>query len=133
MNGIWLDNFQDRIPRQQYSVQLSAGEETGLIITLTSNQCEVVIGFGAVHAFQMLDEGVLLQGADSEQFAAIRDQKFPSTIYEIKNGDFSRFVESQMGHELFSALDHKQYIIVTLNYVISIVTPWEPEITVTQK
>lgn len=133
MNGIWLDHFQGRIPRQQYTVHLSAGEEKGLIVTLESDQCEVVIEFGAVHAVQMLDEGVQLQGEDTEQFAALREQNFPSTIYEIEQGEFGRFVEAQMGSELYQALGCRQYHIVTMNYVICVVSLWEPQITVTEK
>ena len=97
MNGKWIDRFRGAIPRHDYTVQLSAGEETGLVITLKSENATVTVFFGNVQAYQMLDEGVLLQGQDSEQFAYIREQNFPSTIYEIENGDFGRYIESQMG------------------------------------
>ena len=130
MNGKWIDTFLGIIPRNDYTVQLSAGEETGLVVTLKSETTSVTVFFGAVQAFQMLDEGVLLQGNDTAHFAAIRAENFPSTIYEIENGDFSRFIEGQMGHDLYSTLNFRQYTIVTLNYVISIITQWEPEITV---
>ena len=130
MNEIWLDTFHGIIPRCDYAAHLSAGEASGLSIKLESNSAEVTISFGFVHAFQMLDEGVLLQCADSEQFAAIRLQNFPSTIYEIENGSFAGYLEAQMGASLFHDLHCRQYIIVTLNYVISVVASWPPEITV---
>ena len=130
MNGKWIDTFHGLMPRRDYTVNLSAGEENGLTVKLESTDVSVSIYFGAVQAIQMLDEGVLLQGRDSEQFASLRTQNFPSTIYEIENGDFGRFVKSQMGGDLYTALNHKQYTIVAYNYVISVVSPWPPEITV---
>lgn len=133
MNGTWLDTFQGIIPRHDYTVRLSAGEEKGLIVLLESENTSVTITFGAVSAFQMLDEGVLLQGEESEQLAAIRKQNFPSTIYQVKNADFGRFIQVQMGAELYTALQLQQYNIITYNYVISVASPWEPEIAVTQK
>lgn len=133
MNGIWLDSFQGIIPKQTYTTRLSAGEEKGLIVTLESNQCNVIINFGVVQAIQMLDEGVQLNSEDTEQLRILRAQGFPSTIYGIEHGDFGRFVESQMGSELYSALGCRQYNIVTLNYGICIVTLGEPEIRVTPK
>lgn len=133
MNGIWHDTFQGRIPQQKYTAHLSAGEENGLIVTLDSDLFEVTIRFGAVHAFQMLDEGVLLQGEDTEQLRVLREQGFPSTIYEIENGDFGLYVAFNMGTELYRPSNCRQYNIVTMNYVIFVVTCWVPEIRVAQK
>lgn len=130
MNEIWLDTFQGMIPKNIYTVQLSAGEETGLVVALNNENTTVSVFFGNVQAYQMLDEGVLLQGEDSEQFAALREQKFPSTIYEVENGDFGRYIEAQMGRDLYGALNCRQYNLVTYNYVISVVTSWVPEIVV---
>lgn len=133
MNGIWLDKFQGIIPKQTYTAHLSNGEEKGLIVTLDSDLLTVTLNFGAVQAVQMLDEGVLLNGGDTEQLRILRAEGFPNTIYPIENGDFGRFIEAQMGSDLYHALNCRQYNIVTLNYVIFIVSPWEPEITITQK
>ena len=133
MNGNWLDTFRGIIPRQTYTAHLSAGEEKGLIVTLSGDLYEVTINFGAVQAVQMLDEGVLLNGEDTEQLKTLRDQDFPSTLYEIENGNFGHLIETQMGSDLYHALGCRQYNIVTLNYVIFVVSLWEPQITVTQK
>ena len=130
MTEIWLDPFQGIIPRNNYSVLLSDGEESGLVVTLKSEQAAVTIFFGVVRAHQMVDEGVLLHGEDSEQFAALRAENFPSTIYEIENGDFGCYIRAQMGQDLYDFLDCREYIIVTVNYLISVVTTHPPEITV---
>ena len=130
MTEIWLDPFQDIIPQYNYSSQLSDGEESGLVVTLKSEQATVTIFFGVVRAHQMVDEGVLLHGEDSEQFAALRAENFPSTIYEIENGDFGCYIRAQMGQDLYDFLDCREYIIVTVNYLISVVTTHPPEITV---
>lgn len=131
MNGIWLDTFKNVIPVENYSVSLTSGEEAGLTITLIGSMHNVVIDFGITAAIQMLDEGVLLQGEDTPQLQNLRKDHFPSAIYEIKNGDFSRYIESCMGTDIYCAFQYRQYNIVTLNCVISVVTQWEPKITVT--
>lgn len=133
MNGTWHDNFQGIIPRQTYTARLSAGEEKGLVVTLDSDQFEITIRFGAVHAVQMLDEGVQLNGKVTEQLRILRSQGFPSTIYEIENGDFGRFIQSQMGSELYNALGCRQYNMVTLNYVICVASLSKPEISIAAK
>ena len=46
MTEIWLDPFQGIIPRNNYSVQLSDGEESGLVVTLKSEHTTVTIFFG---------------------------------------------------------------------------------------
>ena len=130
MNEIWLDTFQSIIPRNNYSVLLSDGEESGLVVTLKSKHTTVTIFFGVVQAHQMVDEGTLLHSKDSEQFAALRAENFPSTIYEIKNGAFGCCIRAQMGQDLYGFLDCREYIIVTRNYLISVVTTHTPEITV---
>ena len=126
MDGKWIDRFHGIIPPQQYSVALSNGEH-GLIITLTGQEYTITIDFGNTDALQMLDEGTLLQGTDTLQLQQLRTAGFPDTIYEIEDGALGRYILSCMGPELFQ---HKQYNIITLNYVISVVTQWEPEITV---
>ena len=130
MTEIWQDPFQGIIPRNNYSVQLSDGEESGLVVTLKSEHTTVTIFFGVVRAHQMVDEGVLLHGPDSEQFAALRAENFPSTIYEIENGDFGCYIRAQMGQDLYDFLDCREYSIVTRNYLISVITTHPPEITV---
>ena len=52
-------------------------------------------------------------------------------IYKIQNGDFDKFVK-QIGNELYEYLDLKHYIIVTINYVIEVITEWEPRIKVVE-
>ena len=130
MTEIWLDTFQGIIPRHNYSVQLSDGEESGLIVTLKSEHTTTTIFFGAVQAHQMVDEGILLHGQDSEQFATLRAENFPSTIYEIENGDFGCYIRAQMGQDLYDFLNCREYSIVTRNYLISVITTYPPEITV---
>ena len=130
MTEIWLDPFQGIIPRYNYSSQLSDGEESGLVVTLKSEQATVTLFFGVVRAHQMVDEGVLLHGQDSEQFAALRAEDFPSTIYEVENGDFGCYIRAQMGQDLYDFLDCREYSIVTRNYLISVITTHPPEITV---
>ena len=130
MTEIWQDTFQGIVPRNNYSVQLSDGEESGLVVTLKSEQTTVTIFFGVVQAHQMVDEGVMLHGQDLEQFNALRAENFPSTIYEIENGDFGCYIRAQMGQDLYDFLDCREYIIVTRNYLISVVTTHPPEIAV---
>ena len=130
MTGIWLDTFKGIIPAENYSVSLVNGEEKGLTVTLTGSMHKVTIDFGIAASVQMLDEGVLLQGADTPQLQSLREFSFPSTIYEIENGDLGCWLRAYMGDALYTAHNYRQYNIVTLNYVIRVVTRWAPEISI---
>jgi hypothetical protein len=55
---------------------------------------------------------------------------YPSTLYELLDGSFGSCVANSMGADYFRSLNLKQYIIITLNYVIHVVTRWEPELTI---
>ncbi len=131
---IWVDAFSGRVPKQDYTVKLEHGE-SGLRVTLDGNTYRVFLNFGSVDAMQMLEEGVDLNPPEgyelSPSFWAQHQGHFASTIYRIKNGSFSRRMRTIMGEVLFDAVERREYHIVTLNYSISILSQWEPEITVT--
>lgn len=132
MGAHWIDRFQGRIPRKDYQACVENGEEHGLIITLFSKEYDVRLDFGIVEGIQMLDEGVLLNNDDGEwsDIGKLTEQNFPSTIYEIRGGSFGNYIAQSMGCDFFHSMEMKQYNIITLNYVISIVAQYEPEITV---
>lgn len=57
----FLKVFKNKIPKAIYGVALEAGEETGLIVKLISDDCiKVILDFGMVQSFRMIDEGLLL-------------------------------------------------------------------------
>ena len=55
----------------------------------------------------------------------LKKDNYPSTIYEIENGSYSKFI-NEISCGLFDIYEMKQYIIITLNYVIDIATRFEP-------
>ncbi len=132
MSEHWIDRFQGRIPRRNYQARVINGEENGLVINLFSKEYDIRIHFGIVSGIQMLDEGVLLNNEDAEwsDCDSLRDQNFSSTIYEIEDGSFGNYIAASMGDDYFQARKLRQYNIVTLNYVISVVSGDKPEITV---
>lgn len=126
----WVEVFAGKIPKDKYELLLQNGEREGLVITLTSPRRQVSIAFGAVSAVRMLDEGVALDDLfDEDQIAAFRAGGFDNTIYQVVGGEFDRFVKRAAG-ELYDCLPFKHYVIITLNFIVDVITQWEPDITV---
>lgn len=109
---------------------LQNGEEKGLIIKLVSPQCNVLLNFGVVSAFRVLDEGIALNGlfAD-EQIDKFKDTGFANVIYQIIEGDFGGFIQ-QISGGLYEYLKLKHYVVISENYIVEIITEWEPDIQV---
>lgn len=132
----WVDIFPCAIPHQQYDVQLEMGETNGLIINLLSSQFNVTIDFGLVRAVNILDEGIELNKSQSDEndnsLCHFRNEGFQSTIYQILDSAYLRYVKDILGESLFSLYDLRQYSIITRNYVIMVITQEAPVITVHQ-
>ncbi|WP_250228377.1 hypothetical protein [Anaeropeptidivorans aminofermentans] len=124
----WQEVFKDKIPKAKYQVLLENGEEKGLLINLISPEFKIQLDFGVVSVFRMLDEGIALNNLFKDE--AIKDFKalgFTNVIYQITSGEFDNFVEQICGN-LYEYLELKHYVIISNNYVIEIITEWEPEI-----
>lgn len=106
------------------------GEKEGLVITLMSAMHKVYINFGAVSAVRMLDEGIVLNDLfNDEQIRVFRNKGFDNTIYQITNGEFDNFVK-KTGGGLIDCLNFKHYVVISLNFVVEIITEWEPDIVI---
>jgi len=126
----WIEIFKGVIPNDTYTAEVKSGEEVGLIVTLESKENLVTLDFGAVSAFRVIDEGMILQGAfDDSEVENLKKNNFSNKIYKIENGDFGKSVKKMYG-ELYDILGYEHYLIVTLNYVIEITSQWKPEIKV---
>lgn len=129
----WNEIYEGIIPIGEYLVEITNGEEKGLIIKLESIVNLVKIDFGEVQAIRVFDEGILLQGIFKEsEVGKFKENNFPNTIYRIVNGEFENSVRKISG-EIYDILNLKHYVIITLNYVIEIISQWEPEIKVNIK
>lgn len=93
----------------------------------------VELDFGAISSYRIVDEGFLLSECEivipDEFVKKYKPIQYPSTIYEIENGSYSKFI-NDISSGLFDIYEMKQYIIITLNYVIDIATRFEPEINI---
>lgn len=127
---MWKEVFERKIPKEKYEMLLQNGEKEGLIITLMSAECKVTINFGAVSAIRMLDEGIVLNDLfNDESIRVFRNNEFDNTIYQIINGEFHGFVK-RIGGELIDCFDFKHYVIISLNFIVEIITEWEPTIVI---
>ena len=127
---IWKEVFKNKIPKDQYEVLLESGEKTGLIINLSSKSYKILIDFGIILGVRVLDEGIILNDSSNfEQVQSLKKHGFDNIIYEVINGEFQGFIK-QIGGNLCDYLELKHYIIITINYVIEIVTQWKPDIEV---
>ena len=130
----WKDTFINQVPKDIYTVEISSGEQDGLNILLNGekNGHIVKIDFGALSSYRVIDEGFLLWGnlvIPEEIVKKYKKENYPSTIYEIENGSYSKFI-NDISNGLFDIYEMKQYNIITLNYVIEIASRFDPDIHV---
>lgn len=129
----WQEVFKSQIPKDQYAVILQHSESQGLILNLQSQKYQVVIDFGVVSAFRVVDEGMILNDAAQDKtMLNFRETKFKNVIYRITGGDFSEYIR-RIGGNLYNLLELKHYLVVSENYVFDVITAWEPELEVTEK
>jgi hypothetical protein len=127
------EEIKNSIPLGKYQTIVKNGEESGLVIQLESTDNIVNINFGVVSAFRMLDEGIVLGGVitDSE-ILKYKANNFSNIIYKITGGEFGKFIKNA-SNILYDFLDLKHYTILTMNYIIEIVSEWEPRIFILRK
>ncbi|MBC1460268.1 hypothetical protein HB892_05920 [Listeria welshimeri] len=133
---IWKDTFIKQIPKDEYTIDLNNGEEEGLKIVLNGeNDChKVLLDFGAVSSYRLLDEGIVLNENlfNQDEVEKYKKDNFQSTIYRIENGEFSKFI-NDISNDMFDVYGMKHFIIITLNYVIEVVSSFEPTIKILNK
>ncbi len=133
---LWHDTFAGIIPKDTYTIHFEQGERRGLIILLEGLLHEVTLDFGHVQAVSILDEGVQLKeppGVSWANLDQLRNTGYPSTLYLVENGAYGAYIRTCMTDELYESLKLRQYDIVTLNYIIEIITTYEPDIHVRNK
>ncbi len=129
----WEEIYKSAIPVGKYQTLVKNGEDTGLIIKLEDNEYIVNIDFGIVSAFRMLDEGIALEGIfDENEISKHKKNNFSNTIYKIQDGEFGKFIKKS-SNELYNYLDLKHYVIITMNYIIEVISEWEPSIETSKK
>ena len=134
LNEFWQDCFRGQIPREAYVMQLLQGEQQGLMIHLYGSAHHVTINFGNAQAVNILDEGVQLHDPPSVTIvnqSELHRAGFPDTLYLVENGVYAAYVKTCMSADLYEAINLRQYALVTLNYVVEIISAAEPTITVT--
>ena len=124
----WKKIFPDLIPQDNYEVLLRNGEENGLVITLSSKKNTVELNFGMVSAIRMIDEGIILNDYFDEKVSS-EHEKFSNIIYEVFNGEFDDFIK-KTGGELYDYCKLRHFVIISHNFVIEIITAYEPVITI---
>jgi hypothetical protein len=122
--------YVNKIPIDKYQAFVKNGEESGLLIELKGDKYLAFINFGAVSAMRMLDEGIILNELfnQSDLEAHLKDD-VSNTIYMVNGGEFGDLLKS-VSNELYEYLDLKHYVIFTMNYVIEVISKWEPSIEI---
>lgn len=136
----WIDAYKGKIPSGKYSAEIIAGETHGLIVRLDGmlgTAYQVTLDFGIVTAFQMTDEGALLNlpeyMEESNSENTLKSTGFPSVLYIVEGSVFEEHIKASMGKEYYADSGMHQYVVVAENYFISVISRWEPEISVYQK
>jgi hypothetical protein len=131
----WIDRFSGLIPRcgHDYLVNVKSGDMNGLLLELEYGKDErekVKIDFFATKAMRIADEGMYLTGIFcDEEIEKFKGKGFESVIYEIQGGEFGNLIKKTSGG-LYDYLNMKHFIIITLNYVIEVISVVDPEITI---
>lgn len=129
----WEQICKSIIPVGKYKTLVKNGEDEGLFIILESKEHIVNIDFGAVSALRMLDEGIILEGIfDDIEISKHKESNFSNAIYKIHGGEFASFIKKAC-NELYDFLNLNHYIIITINYVIEVISGDEPSIEVLKK
>lgn len=125
---IWKDTFIKQIPKDEYTIDLNNGEEECLKIVLNGENDgdKILLDFGAVSSYRLLDEGIVLNENlfNQDEVEKYKKDNFQSTIYKIENGEFSKFI-NDISNDIFDVYDMKHFMIITLNYVIEVVSSFE--------
>ncbi|MBQ4059973.1 MAG: hypothetical protein IJD40_13755 [Lachnospiraceae bacterium] len=126
----WKKIFPGLIPRDNYEVFLKNGEEQGLVIKLLSKDYVVELNFGMVSAMRMIDEGIILNDYfDNKISNEYEKENFSNTIYEVFDGEFDDFIK-KTGGDLYDYCKLRHFVIISLNFVIEIMTAYEPVINI---
>lgn len=129
----WEEIFKGVIPAGNYQTKVENGEENGLLISLESDKYICSIECGIVSAFRMLDEGLIMDELfNDDEVLKYKNTNFSNTIYKIENGEFREFVE-KINKSVNEYLELTHYLIITMNYVIEVMSQWEPNINVYKK
>ena len=139
-NEVWHSPFRGMIPKDKYEMQLIQGEEKGFLemgvspLQTPDVPTYVTLDFGIAQAVNILDEGVQLApppGVCFQNQKELHQSGFPDTLYHVENGAYAAYIQACMSHELYEAMDLRQFNLVTLNYVVEIICFDEPTITAT--
>ncbi|MGL4655243.1 MAG: hypothetical protein ACRCWM_05070 [Sarcina sp.] len=128
----WKVAYND-MPKGRYQTTLSNGEENGLNIKLENDEYVIELDFGVVQGLRMLEEGTLLQDKtfNDKEILKYKEDNFLEIVYLIEEGQFKNFIKENMG-DVVDILDLKHYIIITMNYVIEVISQWELEVSVSK-
>lgn len=129
----WHEAFPGTIPQDTYTIHLQYGERQGLTILLEGNTHNVTMTFGNVQAANILDEGIQLGGPGITNHDQLRSSNFAATLYLVENGYYAAHIKSQMSPALYETFNLRQYVLVTLNYVVEIISGFEPTIQTRSK
>lgn len=128
----WSEAFEGMIPEDIYQLEIVNGEETGLIVKLFGKSSQVVFKFGIVLAVRMFDEGIVQSDVYSDkEIKKFRETNFQNVIYNVHGGEFCRKVV-EMASGYLDDVNVKQYVLITRNYNLDIITEFEPDIEVVE-
>ena len=114
----------------QNEIRLRFGEDTGLVVDVLCADKINNIDFGVVFAFRVFDEGLLQEFSEysDEEIKQLKATGCLSGIYQVEDGNYIREIDS-ISRGILNNYSPKQYIIISSNYVIEIVS-FAPCITV---
>ena len=122
--------FDKHLPSDKYEITEIVQNKEGLSIVLLGELYKIKIAFGFVNSFCVFDEGARIKSYnDIVELQEYRKNKFNGNpmYYALLNSPFKRWlIDESCGF----CQDVKHYMIVTINDIVDIASPFAPLIEV---
>jgi len=126
----WCEYCKGVIPKGIYTTNITFGEEKGLIIQLISKKDNIIVDFGCVISYRVIEEGYMQTGVyDYNEIVKFKKGGFSNVIYMVENGEYDSDIRRIAGGYM-DVSDHYHFVIITQNYCIDIITAFLPDIFV---
>lgn len=106
-----------------FEIKMSFSEEDNLKISMFDEHRIIMVDFGCVCGFRVLDEGLVQNGVyfNDEELQKLKQTKFRNAIYILEDGEFGYYMLNTAGGFLEQS-EIYHFVVISQNFNIDIVT-----------
>lgn len=110
-----------------FEIKMSFSEEDNLKISMFDENRIIMVDFGCVCGFRVLDEGLVQNGVyfNDEELQKLKQTKFRNAIYILEDGEFGYYMLNTAGGFLVQ-FEIYHFVVISPNFNIDIVTRHMP-------